>query len=126
MNIKNALRNSQSGEIILFVVFIVLFMVMFVGLFVSKLLVWQTKIAINTANAVQSYYIADSATESVIYRLSNDDSIPLNPGDFQVGSGMFSSSTSSCKATIIDDNPLTIEIVGMYKGVSSRAIELAW
>lgn len=131
MNIKALSKDNQSGEIILFVVFVMLFMVMFVGFFVSKLLIWQTKVALNTANSVQAYYIADSGSEAVMYILSTsvDPSI-VEEGDFAVPAfGAFEASPDSdcyAKVTEATASNLKMEIVGVYKGVASRAIQLAW
>jgi hypothetical protein len=130
MNIKTLLKNNQSGEIILFVVFVMLFMVMFVGFFVSKLLIWQTKVALNAANSVQAYYIADSGAEATMYILTTSEDVPVALGDFKMPEfGAFEvSSESDCYAKVTEAtaSSLKMEVVGVYKGVASRAIQLSW
>lgn len=129
---KKTLIDNQSGEIIIFVVFIILFMVMFVGLFISKLLIWQTNVSINAAHSVQAYYIADSGAEAVMYHLANSDpddlSLEVGQTFTMPNSPDFDFEDDACQATITSSasSGLGIKIIGNYKGVTSRAIELNW
>lgn len=125
MNIKTLSKNNQSGEIILFVVFVILFMVMFVGFFVSRLIVWQTKVSLNWANSVQAYYITDSGVESVMYLLATSENVSVKKGD-RITMPDFAFDSKPVAEVTRADTVLQIEVNGVYKDSASRAIQLSW
>lgn len=134
MNMRRT-DKKQSGEIILFVIFVVLFLLLFVSLFISKTLAKQVKTADNVASAIQAFYIADSGAEYALYRfgtvcdgLSDKTSPPACiqlPGrNYIVPDGQFVSG-GACNIRY-DAATSGISITGNYRGQTSRAIELSW
>ncbi|MDD3190434.1 MAG: pilus assembly PilX N-terminal domain-containing protein [Candidatus Pacebacteria bacterium] len=123
MNLKK--NDKNSGEIILFVVFVILFFMLFIGLFLSKMILRQTRVANNVANSVQAYYIADTGAEVTLYSIRNE----LSSGAFTYGNTIANVEISGGKyiatvtSTSLDD--LSIEVIGIYNQ-TSRAIELSW
>lgn len=122
---ENIHYKKESGEIVLFVMFVVLFLVMFVSLFLSKILTRQSKTSSSTLNSVQAYYIADTGAENVLYILSQTTTLPPEGESVDIDSNLFPG--SSCSAVVATSNPTTlkINIIGTYK-YTSRAIELFW
>lgn len=122
---KNIYKKKESGEIILFVMFVVLFLVMFVSLFLSKLLTRQAKTSSSTLNSVQAYYIADTGAENTLYVLSQTTTLPPEGESVGIATNLFPG--HSCSAVVAISNPTTlkINIIGTYK-YTSRAIELFW
>ena len=128
---KNILKSNkkESGEIVLFVIFVILFFMLFIGLFLSKMILRQIKTANNVANSVQAYYIADSGTEMTLYRVRKDTTLP------ELVSGMDLTYTENpfyymggeyvAKITSIESSTLKIEVLGVCRQ-TSRAIELSW
>lgn len=82
MNKKTKVSNKNSGQIILFIVFVILFMVMFVSLYISKSLARHSKVSTGVVNSVQAYYVADTGSENVLYYLATmPATTTLNQGD---------------------------------------------
>ncbi|MFA7170148.1 MAG: hypothetical protein WC178_04860 [Candidatus Paceibacterota bacterium] len=123
-------KKGESGEIILFVIFVVLFLVMFVSLFLSRMLARQAKTAASVANSVKSYYVADTGAENVLYFLATtegDSEDILRPGmEIALDSSLFDD-LSSCSARVSDPgtSTLKIDIIGTRNKIS-RAIQLFW
>ena len=126
---------KQSGEIILFVIFVVLFLLLFVGLYLSRVLAKQAKIADNAASTVQAFYIADSGAEYALYRFvtycdgTTAEKTPpacvmLPTGDYMATGGQFVTG-GECDITY-NEASSEISITGNYHGQTSRAIELSW
>jgi len=118
-------NKKNSGEIILFVVFIILFFMLFIGLFLSKMILRQTKVANNVANSVQAYYIADTGAEVTLYRIRNELSSTAftrnnEIANVEIGGGRYIATVTSSSGSA-----LRIEVIGIYNR-TSRAIELYW
>jgi hypothetical protein len=130
MQIENEKDKQQSGEILMFVIFIIIFLMLFVSLFLSKTLVKQAKTANNVANTLQAYYLADTGAEYSLYQFKNvcsssgsadiqlprciEDNVPAF-----VGTG------GQCDIAY-DTSTGMISVAGIYKGQTSRAIQLTW
>ncbi len=124
------ISKEQSGQVIMFVLFVVLFIVLFVSLFISNTLNKQSKVAIAAANSVQAYYIADSGAENVLYKISQMAAgETLSEGPFYIDplfaayGGTSSAHVSDTVSTGAQDE---IDIIGTYKNSTSRAIQLFW
>jgi hypothetical protein len=122
---------GDSGQVVMFVIFVVLFLVLFVSLFISNTLTKQSKIAIAAANSVQAYYIADSGAENVLYKISQmAEGDTLSKGAFDIDP-LFTAygGTSSAEVTELASDSATakdrIDIIGTYQR-TSRAIQLFW
>lgn len=130
---KNILKSNkkESGEIVLFVIFIILFFMLFIGLFLSKMILRQIKTANNIVNSVQAYYVADSGAEATSYRVRTDTSLILVEGEqltYPSSENPFGYMTDRYYISEIastESSSLKIEIMGVYKQ-TSRAIELSW
>jgi len=130
MKIKTELLKKDSGQVIMFILFVVLFLVLFVSLFISKNLLRQAKVSSSVVSSVQAYYIADTGTENALFYLSENEeyspgvgsSVPINGNLFTPLGG-----TVRTKVSAKDEgaNTLTIDVLGTYKN-TSRAIQLFW
>lgn len=128
MKITKKRSNGESGQVILFIIFVVLFLVLFVGLFISRSLAKHAKVSNGVVNSIQSYYAADTGSENVLHYLATKDpSVELNYGDVITLDNQHSSIGGSSMAVVSqsDGTTLKIDIVGTYKN-TSRAIQLYW
>ncbi|MDD3006895.1 MAG: hypothetical protein PHX30_04960 [Candidatus Pacebacteria bacterium] len=129
MTIETKLLKKDSGQVIMFIIFVVLFLVLFVSLYISRSLLKQTKASVGAVSSVQSYYIADSGTENVLYYLSGLDPAEPQPtaGTSIVLDNLFVAENGIATAVVSDASPTTlkIDIIGTYKN-TSRAIQLFW
>lgn len=119
---KKNTDKKQSGEIIIFVVFVILFMMLFVTLFISRTLLKQAKASDNIVSSVQAFYIADSGAEYSLYMYKN---FCTTPGSLPGCIGSFSFTNGTCQI-VVDPVTSKMDITGTYKGQTSRAIELIW
>lgn len=127
MTTNTKLLKKDSGQVIMFIIFVVLFLVLFVSLFLSRSLLKQTKASIGAVSSVQSYYIADSGTENILYYLSGlDPSDQPSVGPIAIDN-LFGAQggTSSAYVSDVSATVLKIDIVGTYKN-TSRTIQLFW
>lgn len=115
-------KKSESGQIILFVLFVVLFMMLFVSLFVSRTLLKQTKTADNIASSVQAYYIADSGSEYALYRFKYN--CPTGSELASCIGQYYAFGPETCN--MMFGTSSRMYITGTYRGQTSRAIELSW
>lgn len=131
-NKKKEFKNGESGEILLFVIFVVLFMIMFVSLFLSRTLLRQSKTASNIYNSIQAYYIADTGAESALY-LVKTANLTLNANDNITGNveainsdlPAAGDSWSIKVSPDTNDSVFRINIIGTHN-LTSRAIQLSW
>jgi len=122
--------SNRRGQASLLITFIVMTLLLFVALFLTELVLKQTKVTSNIYNSLQAYYLADTGTEVLIYRinLSIGDPDRIDPGDYNVGDVLLSrtlDSNSSFSVVKTSDSPLKMRISGVYKNVA-RAVELSW
>lgn len=128
--IKKNIKN-QNGQAALFIVFVIMFLLLFVGLFLADIALKQIKITRNIYQSVQAYYLADTGTEILLYKIRStgeinpvSDSSPLisNQGvdlnGNSIDDGFF-------KVTREKDSPLELRIIGTYKD-TARTVQLSW
>lgn len=129
MKIKTKLLKKDSGQVIMFIIFVVLFLVLFVSLFISKSLMKQSKASVSVVNSVQAYYIADTGTENVLYYLAENAEETLTQGEEIPLDNPFVSLGGDYAAYASEITGIStlkkIDIVGTYKS-TSRAIQLFW
>jgi hypothetical protein len=116
---------NQKGQVALLIVMIIMLLLLFVSLFLANLIIKQTKITSNIHKSIQAYYLADTGTEMLLYKINAGT---IKPGDFDTPSNLLSGSIGglgSFKADKVNDSPLEIKISGIYKE-ASRAVELSW
>lgn len=129
MRVKAILGKKQSGQILMFVIFVVLFLMLFVGLFISKILARQAKTADNIISSVQAFYMADTGSEYALYAFQGCSELYKLPECITDGKPATGTLVPDGDFSIIYiDVPASpkIDITGTYKGQTSRAIELSW
>ena len=129
MKIKTKLPKRDSGQVIMFIIFVVLFLVLFVSLFISKSLMKQSKASVSVVNSVQAYYVADTGTENVLYYLSSLTATDPQPTAGIALDNLFGAQGGTATAYVSEITGAStlkrIDIVGTYKS-TSRAIQLFW
>ncbi len=125
-NIKN-----QEGQVSLLIVLIIMFSLSFISLSFTDMIFKQTKTTKNIYRSTQSYYLADTGAEILLYKTRNteeinpsSDSSPLisiQGVDFN-GNG---NDDGFFEVTRENSHPLRLKIVGIYEN-TARAVELSW
>lgn len=126
---KVILRKKQSGEILIFVIFIVLFLVLFISLFISKILVRQSKTADNVLSSVQAFYLADTGSEYALHAFQGCSESYKLPNCITDGKPAAGEIVPGGDFSIVyNDGPTSssIDITGIFNNQTSRAIELTW
>lgn len=126
MKTKTKKLRKDSGQVILFIVFLVLFMILFVSLFVSNSLSRHTKVSSGVVNSVQAYYIADAQTENALYKAKADPTILDAEGRIYIDDLATSQGgTYMVVVSEVSATDLRVDIIGTYRN-TSRAIQLFW
>jgi hypothetical protein len=128
MKTKNNPARRDSGQVMLFIVFVILFLVMFVSLYISRSLARHAKVSNGVVSSVQAYYVADSSSEDVLYQLSDPAfDVDLTTSTPITLDNYFNPQGGNALAFVSEEGPSTlkVDVIGTYKN-TSRAIQLFW
>ncbi len=119
---------EENGQAALLMVLIVMMLLLFVGLFLTKTVVKQIKMTKNAEQFTQAYFLADTGTEMILYKIFKEKTINLN--DFNNGDSLSGGSVDivglgSFNTILENDSPLVIKTEGVCKN-TARAIEISW
>ena len=119
---------KENGQAALLMVLIIMALLLFVGLFLTKTVIKQIKMTKNAEQFTQAYFLADTGTERILYKIFKEKTINLNDfndGDSLSGGSVNIAGLGSFNTILKDDSPLVIKTEGVCKN-TARAIEISW